>query len=137
MAEKRALRTDPGNSADVPPPDAAEMQARRDHVDGLRRRIDELDEALVRLLSARAACALEVGRAKKLLGLEIYQPSREAEVLAHVQQLNPGPLNDAAIKRLFERIIDEARRLEREADVEREAHVNGETDNAGGHPADK
>ncbi len=137
MAEKRALRTDAGNTADAAPPDAAEMQARRDHVDGLRRRIDELDEALVRLLSARAACALEVGRAKKLLGLEIYQPSREAEVLAHVQQLNPGPLNDAAIKRLFERIIDEARRLEREADVKREANPNEEDDNAGGHPADK
>ena len=66
-------------------------------------------------LSARAACALEIGRQKKRLGLEIYQPSREADVLAHVQQINPGPLNDAAIKRLFERVIDEARRLEREA----------------------
>jgi chorismate mutase len=100
-----------------PASDAAEVEARRQHVDGLRRRIDELDEALVRLLSARAACALEVGRAKKLLGLEIYQPSREAEVLAHVQRINPGPLNDAAMKRLFERIIDEARRLEREAEI--------------------
>ena len=57
----------------------------------LRRRIDELDELLVRLLSARAACALEIGREKKLLGLEIYQPAREAEVLAHVQQHQPGP----------------------------------------------
>jgi chorismate mutase len=87
-------------------------------VDDLRRRIDELDELLVRLLSARAACALEIGREKKLLGLEIYQPSREVEVLEHVQRINPGPLNDASIKRLFERVIDEARRLEREAEVE-------------------
>ena len=84
-------------------------------VQSLRRRIDELDELLVRTLSARAACAVEVGRQKKLLGLEIYQPSREADVIAHVQQINPGPLNGEAIKRLFERIIDEARRLEREA----------------------
>lgn len=87
-------------------------------MDDLRRRIDELDELLVRLLSARAACALEIGREKKLLGLEIYQPSREADVLRHVQGINPGPLNDASIKRLFERIIDEARRLEREAEVQ-------------------
>lgn len=137
MAEERALKTGSGNTAGDTAADAAEMQARRDHVDDLRRRIDELDEALVRLLSARAACALEVGRAKKLLGLEIYQPSREAEVLAHVQHLNTGPLNDAAIKRLFERIIDEARRLEREADVKREANVNEEDDNAGGQPANK
>jgi chorismate mutase len=85
-------------------------------LDDLRRRIDGLDDALVRLLNARAACALEIGRVKKQLGLAIYQPSREAEVLGHVQQINPGPLDDGAVKRLFERIIDEARRLERIAD---------------------
>jgi len=96
---------------------APDARAARDHMDGLRRRIDELDETLVRLLNARAACALEIGRIKKVLGLEIYQPGREADVLAHVQRVNPGPLNDASMKRLFERIIDEARRLEREADV--------------------
>ena len=55
---------------------------------------------------------------KKTAGLEVYQPAREAEVLHHVQEVNPGPLDDGAIKRLFERIIDEARRLERNADAE-------------------
>lgn len=86
-------------------------------LDDLRRRIDELDEQLVRLLNARAACALEIGREKKAAGLEIYQPSREAEVLNHVQSVNPGPLDDGAIRRLFERVIDEARRLERLAEA--------------------
>ena len=86
-------------------------------LDELRRRIDELDEQLVRLLSARAACALEIGREKKAAGLEIYQPSREADVLNHVQSVNPGPLDDGAIRRLFERVIDEARRLERIAEA--------------------
>lgn len=85
-------------------------------LDALRRRIDELDEQLVRLLSERAACALEIGHEKKLAGMDIYQPSREAEVLAHVQSINPGPLDNGAIRRLFERVIDEARRLERIAD---------------------
>ena len=116
MAEERAVT-----------PDAREVLAR---VDDLRRRIDDLDELLVRLLSARAACALEIGREKKLLGLEIYQPSREAEVLAHVQRINPGPLNDASIKRLFERVIDEARRLEREAEVK----DSGTIADPGGNP---
>ena len=46
-------------------------------------------------------------------------------MLAHVQQINPGPLNDASMKRLFERIIDEARRLEREAEPERRGHGRG------------
>ena len=86
-------------------------------LDELRRKIDDLDEQLVRLLSARAECALEIGREKKEAGLEIYQPAREAEVLAHVQRVNPGPLDDGAMRRLFERVIDEARRLERIADA--------------------
>jgi chorismate mutase len=85
-------------------------------IDALRQRIDELDEALVKLLSARAACALEIGRAKKELGLDVYQPAREAEVLDHVQRMNQGPLDNGAMRRLFERVIDEARRLERLSD---------------------
>jgi chorismate mutase len=107
MAEERPVKPRKEEEDDA----AAMLQS-------LRRRIDDLDELLVRTLSARAACALEIGRQKKQLGLEIYQPNREKEVLSHVQRINPGPLNDAAIKRLFERIIDEARRLEREAPEE-------------------
>jgi chorismate mutase len=87
-----------------------------EEIDALRQRIDELDEALVKLLSARAECALAIGRAKKELGMEVYQPAREADVLNHVQRLNRGPLDDGAIRRLFERVIDEARRLERLSD---------------------
>jgi chorismate mutase len=84
-----------------------------DIIETLRKRIDELDEQIVRLLSARAACALEIGRAKKAAGIQLYQPTREADVLEHVAGVNRGPLDDGAIRRLFERIIDEARRLER------------------------
>jgi chorismate mutase len=87
-----------------------------ERLDDLRKKIDAFDEALVRLLNARAACALEIGRVKKQIGMAIYQPSRETEVLGHVQDVNPGPLDDRAIRRLFERVIDEARRLERIAD---------------------
>jgi chorismate mutase len=88
-------------------------------VDGLaelRRQIDALDERLVQLLNERAACALQIGRLKRHAELPIYQPGREAEVLGHVQSINPGPLDDGAVRRLFERIIDEARRLERIAE---------------------
>lgn len=85
-------------------------------LEDLRKRIDLLDESLVRLLNARAACALEIGRVKRAMGVPIYQPEREAEVLKNVQAANTGPLEEAAIKRLFERIIDEARHLERVAE---------------------
>jgi len=85
-------------------------------LEDLRKRIDLLDESLVRLLNARAACALEIGRLKREMGVPIYQPEREAEVLRNVQSVNNGPLDQPAIKRLFERIIDEARHLERIAE---------------------
>ena len=94
----------------------AEERSVGNRLDDLRREIDAIDERLVKLLSERAACALQIGHEKKLAGLQVYQPSREADVLNHVQRINSGPLDDAAMKRLFERIIDEARRLERIAD---------------------
>src|SRR4026208_877864 len=80
----------------------------------LRRDIDRVDEVLVRLLNERARCVCEIGRLKKEQGIEIYQPDREKEVLKHVREVAcEGPLGPDAIGRLFERIIDEARRLER------------------------
>ena len=79
----------------------------------LRDEIDRIDGELVTLLSRRATQALEIGQIKKGLQMEIYQPSREEAVLRHVRSLNKGPLDGDAIARLFERIIDEARRLER------------------------
>lgn len=103
-----------------------------DRLDALRRRIDALDEQLVQLLSRRAECALEIGRAKKAAGMEVYQPAREVEVLAHVQDVNPGPLDDGAIRRLFERIIDEARRLERLAEAAEARRARTGTDGENG-----
>jgi chorismate mutase-like protein len=80
-----------------------------------RRKMDEIDKKLVELLNERSQCALEVGRLKQAAGMPIYQPARENEVLANAAHNNKGPLSDAAIRRLFERIIDEARSAERRA----------------------
>jgi chorismate mutase len=83
-------------------------------LEDLRRDIDRVDEVLVRLLNERARCACEVGKLKKSLGLDVYQPEREKDVIAHVRSIAvEGPLGPDAIARLFERIIDEARSLER------------------------
>jgi len=78
-----------------------------------RRRMDEIDKKLVDLLNKRSRCALEIGRIKQEQGSPIYQPGRENEVLANAESNNKGPLSHAAIRRLFERIIDEARSAER------------------------
>lgn len=80
---------------------------------GWRQRIDEIDLQLVKLFNERTQCAIEIGHIKKRLGLEIYSPSREAQVIANVTNANTGPLDAEAIRRLFERVIDEARRIER------------------------
>ena len=91
-------------------------------LDDLRKNIDRVDEVLVRLLNERARCACEIGRLKKELGVEIYQPDREKQVLDHVRGVAAeGPLGPDAIARLFERIIDEARRLERRVAQENNA----------------
>jgi chorismate mutase len=100
-------------------------------LEDLRKDIDRVDEVLVRLLNERARCVCEIGRLKKELGVEVYQPDREKDVLNHVRAVaSEGPLGPDAIVRLFERIIDEARRLER-----RVVHDGLETETRAGGPA--
>ena len=84
-----------------------------------RKEIDDIDEQLVRLLNERSQCAIELGRIKRESGLPIYSPDREKDVIQHVTGVNRGPLDAAAMRRLFERIIDESRSIERVI-VERE-----------------
>lgn len=92
-------------------------------IEELRTRIDVIDEQLVRLLNVRVACAVEVGRLKHEAGLPVYQPEREAQVLGRVRRSATdlaGPLTAEAVVRIFERIIDEARRAERQASEQRD-----------------
>lgn len=82
-------------------------------IDELREGIDKLDEELLSIFNRRASLALEIGRIKKQKGLPVYDPSREKRIFDRMKRDNPGPLDDHAIVRLFERVIDESRRLER------------------------
>jgi len=81
----------------------------------LREAIDRVDEVLVKLLNQRAKYAVEIGEIKGVLSLPIYAPEREKQVLLHVEQASEGPLEEDAVRRLFERIIDESRRVERQS----------------------
>jgi chorismate mutase len=86
------------------------------NIEELRTRIDVIDDQLLRLLNVRVACAVEVGRLKHESALPVYQPEREAQVLGKVREAATalaGPLTAEAVIRIFERIIDEARRAER------------------------
>ncbi len=84
-------------------------------IDRIRDAISRVDEVIVRLLNQRARYAIEIGEIKGTLGVPIYAPEREKEVLQHVEQASEGPLDGQSMRRLFERIIDESRRVEREA----------------------
>jgi chorismate mutase len=78
-----------------------------------RERIDALDRQLVDLLNARTRIVEEIGRIKGECGMRIYEPKREEEVLANIEEHNGGPMAHDAARRIFERIIDEMRTLQR------------------------
>ncbi len=79
-----------------------------------RQRIDEVDLRILALLNERTRIVEEIGRIKQLVNLPIYEPSREDEVFRNVTGNNPGPLSAEAVRRVFERIIDEARSVQRQ-----------------------
>jgi len=78
-----------------------------------RKRIDEIDEKLAQLLSERSHCVIEIGKIKRQRHLPIYDPEREKDIIAGITLNNRGPLGNDALTRLFERILDESRRVER------------------------
>lgn len=82
-------------------------------IDEIREEIDRLDSELLKIFNERASLALRIGEIKKGLDLPVYDPAREKRIFARMTADNPGPLDDQAIVRLFERVIDESRRLER------------------------
>ncbi len=79
-----------------------------------RRRIDDVDLRLLKLLNERTRIVEEIGRVKRSLSLPIYEPKREDQVFDNVVSHNRGPLADDAVRRVFERIIDEMRSIQRE-----------------------
>jgi len=79
-----------------------------------RDQIDRLDRELVQLLVRRTACAIEIGQLKLQYGAPVYDPTREEEVYRNVQEAASGPLTTQSARRIFERIVDETRRAERE-----------------------
>ena len=77
-----------------------------------RAKIDALDRRLVELLSERAQCALAVGKIKNSNNMEVFDPERERQIMLNILRENKGPLDDDALRRIFERVIDECRRIE-------------------------
>ncbi len=85
-----------------------------------REAIDEIDIRLLALLNQRTTVVEEIGRIKQTLHLAVYEPKREEQVFANVLGHNAGPLPPDAVKRIFERIIDEMRTVQKLKIVEEE-----------------
>jgi len=79
-----------------------------------RKKIDDLDRQLVELLSRRAQAAHEIGKLKRDVGMPIYEPDREQAVFEHVTRVNPGPLPNRDLMRIYERIMDIMRQIQQE-----------------------
>lgn len=79
-----------------------------------RARIDEIDRQIRDLLNQRTTVVEQIGRIKREAALPIYEPRREDQVFRNVMESNSGPLPSDALKRVFERIIDEMRTVQRD-----------------------
>jgi chorismate mutase len=81
----------------------------KDALSDCRSRIDVVDRRIVAMLNERTRIVEQIGRVKREMAMPIYEPKREDEVFANAMANNGGPLPPDAIKRIFERIVDEMR----------------------------
>ncbi|PJA99671.1 MAG: chorismate mutase [Ignavibacteriales bacterium CG_4_9_14_3_um_filter_30_11] len=85
----------------------------------LRKEMDILDEKLTKLLSERTGYSLMVGRVKRSLNLPTYSPEREREISKKINKFIEKPLNESALKRIYERILDESRAVQKNDTTEK------------------
>jgi chorismate mutase/prephenate dehydratase len=79
----------------------------------LRRRIDELDDRLLELLSARGRLAAEIGKLKTAAGTPVYAPDREHEILQRLVQKNAGPFPESVLRAIYRELMSGSFLLER------------------------
>jgi chorismate mutase len=85
----------------------------RGKIEEFRVLVDEVDRRIVALLNERTRVVEDIGCVKREARLPIYEPKREDQVFANVTEVNHGPLTEDAVRRIFERIIDEMRTIQR------------------------
>jgi chorismate mutase len=88
------------------------MAAHGDEIDDLRRAIDDIDRRILELVQERVRVVLAVGDYKRKHNLTVYDPERERALLARLSSLATAPLDEDTVRRIFERLIDESRRIE-------------------------
>lgn len=81
-------------------------------LDALRRGIDAVDQQILKLLHDRVRLVIQVGDYKRERNIPVYDPERERALLQRLCQAAEPPLDQDAIRRIFERLVDEFRRIE-------------------------
>jgi chorismate mutase-like protein len=99
-----------------------------DQLADCRMRIDAVDLKIVALLNERTTIVQEIGHIKQRLAMPIYEPKREDQVYHNVMTNNAGPLSGEALKRVFERIIDEMRTVQRDKMQIAPSHTGQQTE---------
>ncbi len=90
-----------------------------DELTPFRRRIDECDEKIVRMINERLKVCREVGELKSAQGITVRIPEREEEVIAKAIGLNDGPCPPEVLEKIFRILIDTAVALEESLDSAR------------------
>lgn len=81
-------------------------------IEELRRRVDEVDLELIRILNERARIVQELVAIKGEAGMPLFDPRREEEILRRVAERNEGPIYDTSMREIFELILHRIRDLE-------------------------
>jgi chorismate mutase/prephenate dehydratase len=79
----------------------------------LRKRIDELDNQLVKLLNERARVVVDIGKLKNKTDKPVYAPDREKDVFARIIKANEGPLPDKCLTAIWRELMSGSFVLER------------------------
>jgi chorismate mutase len=77
-----------------------------------RKKIDEVDAAVLKLLNLRADMAIQIGKLKAVEGIGLRTPTREREIVERMQAANPGPLDAEAIEGIYETIVNQCIRAQ-------------------------
>jgi chorismate mutase-like protein len=97
-------------------------------IEDWRKKIDDVDRRLVELISERARAVVEIGKLKRNTSMPIYEPDRERIVFENVQEANRGPLPGRDLVRIYERIIDVMRNVQKVEIAPNAASAESETE---------
>ena len=79
----------------------------------LRKRIDKIDNGILRFLNERARVTLEIGKLKSKKAKPEFSPYREAQIYKRLIQANRGPLPNETIKAIYGEIMSGSLVLQR------------------------